>query len=89
MHCAGLGAAWYRTLILDAMELVRILIVVLFAAIVVSLGTALYHLSSGKGDSKKMLRALTVRIALSIALFVLLMIAWHFGLIEPRGYGPR
>ena len=71
------------------MELIRILIFVLFAAIVVSLGNALYHLSSGKGDSRKMLRALTVRIALSIALFVLLMIAWRLGLITPRGYGPQ
>jgi hypothetical protein len=71
------------------MELIRILIFVLFAAIVVSLGNALYHLSSGKGDSKKMLRALTVRIALSIALFVLLMIAWRLGLIAPRSYGPQ
>jgi hypothetical protein len=88
-HCAGLGAASYRTLILGAMELIRVLIFVLFAAIVISLGNALYHLSSGKGDSNKMLRALTVRIALSIALFLLLMIAWHFGLIEPRGYTAR
>jgi Protein of unknown function (DUF2909) len=71
------------------MELIRILIFVLFAAIVISLGTALYHLSSGKGDSRKMVRALTVRIALSIALFVLLMIAWRAGLIAPRSYGPH
>jgi hypothetical protein len=71
------------------MEWVRILIFVLFAAIVVSLGNALYHLSSGKGDSRKMLRALTVRIVLSIALFLLLMIAWRLGLITPRTYGPK
>jgi hypothetical protein len=57
----------------------------LLAAIVISLGTALYHLGSGKGDSNKMLRALTVRIALSLVLFALLMIAWRTGLISPRG----
>jgi hypothetical protein len=57
----------------------------LLAAIVISLGTALYHLASGKGDSNKMLRALTVRIALSLVLFALLMIAWRTGLISPRG----
>jgi hypothetical protein len=71
------------------MEWIRVLIFVLLVAIVVSLGNALYHLSSGKGDSDKMLRALTVRIALSIALFVLLMLAWRFGVITPRTYGPR
>ena len=32
-----------------------------------------------------MLRSLTVRIGLSVALFLLLMIAWRFGLISPHG----
>jgi hypothetical protein len=67
------------------MELLRILIFGLLAAIIASLGTALYHLSSGRGDSKKLLRALTWRISLSIALFLLLMIAWRAGLITPHG----
>jgi O-antigen/teichoic acid export membrane protein len=67
------------------MDLIRLLILALLAAIVISLGTALYHLGSGKGDSKKLLRALTIRIALSLALFALLMIAWHAGLIAPHG----
>jgi hypothetical protein len=57
----------------------------LLVAIVVSLGVALYQLSSGKGDSRRMLRALTVRIALSLVLFALLMLAWWAGLITPRG----
>jgi Flp pilus assembly protein protease CpaA len=65
---------------------IRLLILLLLAAIVISLGTGLYHLSSGKGDSGKLLRALTVRITLSILLFVLLMLAWHAGLITPRGF---
>lgn len=67
------------------MDLIRLVILGLLAAIVISLGTALYHLASGKGDSNKMLRALTVRIALSLVLFALLMIAWRTGLISPRG----
>ena len=56
-------------------ELIRILIVGMLAAILASLGMALYHLSTGRGDSNKLLRALTLRISLSVALFVLLMIA--------------
>ncbi len=64
------------------------LIILLLAAIVISLGTGLYHLSTGKGDSGKMLRALTVRIALSMALFALLMLAWRAGLISPLGGQP-
>ncbi len=69
------------------MEIVRILVVVVLLAIVASLGSALYHLASGHGDSKKMVRALTLRISLSVALFLLLMIAWYFGLITPHGLG--
>jgi len=70
------------------MTAIKIVIVALFAAIIISLGTALYHLSSGKGDSRKLLRALTLRIALSLLLFVLLMIAWRAGLIAPRNLQP-
>lgn len=83
------GASEYRLAGADPynqpMQLIRILIVCLLAAILASLGTALYHLSTGRGDSNKMLRALTLRISLSIALFVLLMIAWRAGLIAPHG----
>jgi len=68
------------------MDIIRILIFIVLIAIVISLGTALFHLSSGKADSKKMVRALTIRIALSLALFFLIMVAWWFGLITPHGY---
>jgi hypothetical protein len=56
-------------------------------AIVVSLGSALFHLSRGKGDSKKMLRALTWRIGLSVLLFALLMLAYSRGLLQPHAVG--
>lgn len=61
------------------------LVAVAMLGIVVSLGSALFHLITDKGDSKKMVRALTMRIALSVALFLLLMGAWAMGLIEPHG----
>jgi hypothetical protein len=64
---------------------IRFLVVAALIAIVASLGTALYHLASGRGDSQKMVRALAVRVALSIALFVLLLFAWRSGLIVPHG----
>jgi hypothetical protein len=35
-----------------------------------------------------MVRALTWRIGLSVALFVLLMLAWYTGLIAPHGIDP-
>jgi hypothetical protein len=70
------------------MDLVRILIIGLLIAIVVSLAQALFHLSSGKGDSGKMLRALAIRVGLSVGLFLLLMLAWRAGLISPHNVSP-
>jgi hypothetical protein len=68
------------------MDFIKILIVGALIAIVLSLGSALFHLTGGRPeDSKKMARALTVRISLSVALFVLLLIAWRLGLITPHG----
>ena len=38
-------------------------------------------------DSGKLLRDLTIRITVSLVLFALLMLAWHFGLIAPHALG--
>lgn len=65
--------------------MIKILIIACLLAIVVSLGSGLFHLVNDKGDSKKMVRALTIRVALSVGLFILLLIAWSQGLIEPHG----
>jgi hypothetical protein len=76
-------------------NLIRPLVVVVFLGILVSLGSALYHLSRGGGseprtveDSRKMARALTWRVGLSLGLFLLLMLAWYAGLISPHGIPP-
>ena len=68
--------------------LIRFAIVGVLIAIVASLGSALFHLTRGRGDSRKMVRALTIRVGLSLALFILLMIAWYAGLISPHDVGP-
>ncbi len=67
------------------MELFRILVGIVMLGIVASLGSALFHLMNDKGDSKKMVRALTVRVGLSVGLFLLLMAAWALGFIQPLG----
>ena len=57
-------------------------------AIIASLGSALFHLSRGtEEDSARLARALTIRITLSLVLFMLLMLAWYFGLITPHTLG--
>ena len=78
----GMGAGSIKS---TSMNVIKILIIVTLFAIVLSLGSALFHMSRGKGDSRKMARALTVRVGLSVALFILLMLAWYNGLITPHG----
>jgi hypothetical protein len=63
----------------------KVLIVVTLLAIIVSLGHAMFSMASGPQDDKRMVNALTVRVALSVVLFGLLFVGWHFGLIEPHG----
>lgn len=69
------------------MPIIKILIIACLIAIVVSLGSGMYHLVNDKGDSKKMVKALTLRVALSVALFLLLLFAWSQGLMQPHGMG--
>jgi hypothetical protein len=51
----------------------------LFLGIVASLGHALFVMASGPDPSGRMVRALTVRIGLSIVLFGALAAASYFG----------
>ena len=52
--------------------------------ILASLGSALYFLVKDKGTSTRTARALTWRVVFSITLFMLLMLAYHFGLITQK-----
>ena len=69
------------------MDVLRLIVVGLLLAILVSLGTALLQLMSGKGDSSRMLRSLSWRVALSVALLALLLLAARLGWITPHGLG--
>jgi hypothetical protein len=63
-------------------------IVIALCAILLSLGSGLFFMIRDKGRSDRTLKALTLRIALSISLFLILMIAYATGLISPHGVQP-
>jgi Protein of unknown function (DUF2909) len=65
----------------------KLLVLLMLAAIVASLGKALFHMSRGPEHSAQTVRALSWRIGLSVALFLMLLAGSHFGLISPHG-GP-
>jgi len=67
----------------------KLLVAIVLIGIVASLGVALFHLvHDRKGETKSMVRALTVRISLSVGLFILLFIAYAAGWIQPHGLRP-
>lgn len=65
--------------------LVKIIIIVMLLLIVGSLFSALTFLYKDNGQGERTVKALTIRISLSIALFVFLMLGFYFGIIPARG----
>lgn len=63
----------------------KILVFAILAAILVSLGSGLYYLSKDGEGSPRLLKALKIRVALSIALILVLVGAYFFGFITPGG----
>lgn len=64
--------------------LTKIIVVTLLAFILVSLFSALAFIYR-ETDSTRAVRALTVRISLSIALFLMLLAGFYFGIIPQQG----
>jgi len=63
----------------------KYLILVFFIFIIYSLGSALYYMMKDGDGSKRMVKALTMRVGISIALFIFLIIAFWMGWIKPAG----
>jgi len=62
-------------------------VILMLIAIVLSLGKAMFHMSSGGEQTAGTVQALTVRIGLSVALFLFLILGWAFGLVTPHALG--
>ncbi|HZX32813.1 MAG TPA: twin transmembrane helix small protein [Rhodocyclaceae bacterium] len=61
--------------------MIKPLVILMLLAIVASLFSGLFFLYRDRGAGTRAVRALTVRIGLSIGLFIILMVAFRFGLI--------
>ncbi len=62
----------------------KIIVLLFIFLILASLASALYYLVKDKGTSHRTARALTWRVVFSIALFVLLMLSFHFGFVTTK-----
>jgi hypothetical protein len=63
----------------------KILVAIAFILIIASLGSALLFLMKDKGRTNRTVKALAFRVGFSITLFVLILVAHHFGWIQPTG----
>ncbi|RPJ48641.1 MAG: twin transmembrane helix small protein [Betaproteobacteria bacterium] len=62
----------------------RIVVILFIIVILGSLGSALYYMIKDRGTTERTAKALTIRIVLSIALFLLLILSFQTGLITTR-----
>lgn len=67
----------------------KILIIAFLVVILYSLGSGLYYMVRDKGTTDRALHALMWRIGLSVALFILLVIGFYTGVIDPHGIAAR
>jgi len=63
----------------------KILVAIAFILILASLGSALVFLMQDKGKSNRTVKALALRVGFSITLFVLILVAYSQGWIQPTG----
>ncbi len=63
----------------------KIIVLLFIVFILASLGSALYYLLKDQGKSDRVVKALTWRIGLSMALFISLMAGYYFGWIPETG----
>lgn len=71
--------------------IIQSIVTIAFILIIISLGSALYHLvkHQSQDHSEKTAKALTVRISLSVILFIFIFILIATGLYQPHGIGAR
>ena len=62
----------------------RYVVLAVLALILFSLGSGLYYVLHDRGGSKRAVKALAVRVGLSVGLFLFLMVAYYFGFIPGR-----
>ena len=64
--------------------LYRVIVITFLLVIVGSLFSALLFLMKDKGTTDRTIKALSVRIGLSITLFLLLVAGFYFGVLPPK-----
>ncbi|MES9836060.1 MAG: twin transmembrane helix small protein [Candidatus Thiodiazotropha sp.] len=66
-------------------------VLLVLAFILFSLFQGMYYMAKddGRNESTRVVRALTLRVVLSLLLFIILMVGYFFGLLQPHGLLPQ
>jgi len=70
------------------MFIVKVIIVVLLALVVLSLGAGMFSMVKDRNNSDRTVKFLTLRIALSIVTFIFIALSFYMGWIHPHGVMP-
>ena len=62
----------------------KLIFIAVFLIVLLSLGIAMFYLTTDEQDSKRMVSALTLRVVLSFLLVGLLLFGFFSGLIQPN-----
>jgi hypothetical protein len=77
-HPSGCSCRWIERIVM------RIVVIGMLVLIIVSLGSALVFIYRDESGSKRAVKALAIRVGLSIALFLFIMGAYYFGFVPGR-----
>ena len=61
------------------------IVVIALVCILAALASAGFFMLRNKAGKRQMARALTVRIGVSVALFLFILLGWKMGWIQPHG----
>jgi hypothetical protein len=70
------------------MSIIKIIILVLLALIILSLGAGMVTLIKDRNQTNRTVKFLTLRIVLSILVFIFIAISFFMGWIQPHGIVP-
>ncbi len=78
-------ALTYFSKLIKDLPAMKIFIAIAFLLIIGSLASALFFVMRDKGQGKRTVKALALRVGFSITLFLIILVMYYFGLIQPTG----
>jgi hypothetical protein len=69
---------------MDIQAIYKSIVIILLIVVILSLTSGLHFLMKDVDQSKKMVTSLTIRVTLSIILFLMIIIGFKLGLIHPN-----